>query len=230
MPTVSPEALAPGVVPLRLGGKTPKCFFALFKSFLGATIMGFPAEPEAVYLLLCSNPSFLRACGFAPKDEKDEYCGKHVPSLRKLQQFDQIMRDSGLWNKIKLSEVRRNIEEGIIKKENELVGDTTHYYAYSGFETVPYKDENDKEHRKSQSKVTKNCRCEDRAICTHEWILADGGAGTIVKSGNKMHWGHKAALLGRGFLLMRWRFRMQPRSTVRLCILILENCSRNFLK
>src|SRR3990167_6749487 len=53
---VSPESIAPGKVPLRLGGKRPKCFFALLKSFIGATIMGFPAEPEWVYIvLLCKN-------------------------------------------------------------------------------------------------------------------------------------------------------------------------------
>jgi hypothetical protein len=195
-PTVDPESLAPGIVPLRLGGKKPKCFFALFKSFLGATLMGFPAEPELVYLLLTSNPAFVRVCGFAPKSEKDEYCYRHVPSLRKLQQFDQVMRDAGLWNKMKLSEVRRNIKEGVIKLEKELVGDTTHYYAYSVFETITYTAADGKERRKSQARVTKNCRCEKKETCAHEWILADEGAGTIVKSNSRMHWGHKAAILG----------------------------------
>jgi hypothetical protein len=67
---VDPIELAPGVVPLRLVGRKPKCFFSLLKSFLGTALMGFPAEPEQVYLLLKSNPSFARVCGFAPK-EKD---------------------------------------------------------------------------------------------------------------------------------------------------------------
>lgn len=194
--TVKPETIAPGIVPIRLGGRKPKCFFAMFKSFLGASLMGFPSEPETVYLLLGSNPSFIRVCGFAPKEENDEYCYIHVPSLRKLEQFDQIMRDRGLWGRVKLSEVSRNIRKGVIKKENELVGDTTHYHAYSEFETVKYTDENGKEQKKSQSKVTKRCRCEDKNKCNHEWALADDGAGTIVKSSNKMHWGHKASILG----------------------------------
>ena len=34
-------------------------------------------------MLWKSNPNFVRVCGFAPKREKDEYCGEHVPSLRK---------------------------------------------------------------------------------------------------------------------------------------------------
>jgi len=193
---VSSESISPGAVPIRLGGKKPKCFFALFKSFLGATLMGFPPEPESIYLLLTSNPSFVRVCGFAPKTEQDEYCFQHVPSLRKLEQFDQIMRECGLWEKIKWDEVRDNLENGVIKKEKELVGDTTHYYAYSGFETVTYKDNNGKEKKKSQSKVTKKCGCQNKFICDHSWELADDGAGTIVKSNHKMYWGHKASVLG----------------------------------
>jgi hypothetical protein len=106
------------------------------------------------------------------------------------------MRKNWLWNKIKVEEVRRNIRSGVIKKEEELVGDTTHYHAYSGFEVVRYADENKKEQKKSQSKPTKRCRCKDRQTCGHEWELADGGAGTIVKSGQRMYWGHKASVLG----------------------------------
>jgi len=164
---VSPESIAPGKVPFRFGGKKPKCFFALLESFIGATIMGFPAEPESVYMLLKSNPSFARVCGFIPRHVRDEYCSEHIPSLRKLEQFDQIMRESGIWAKIKVEEVKENIKSGVIRKENELVGDTTHYHAYSGFETVVYKDEKDKEQKKSQSKVTKGCRCEDKQGCGH---------------------------------------------------------------
>ena len=196
LPKIEPESVSPGVVPKRPGGKKPKCFFALLKSFLGATLMGFAPEPENVYLLLHSNPSFVRVCGFAPKNEKDEYCFKHVPSLRKLEQFDQIMTEWGIWQSIKLQEVRGNIESGRIKKENELVADTTHYYAYSGFETVKYIDDKGKEQKKSQSKLTKNCRCKNRETCEHPWVLADDGAGTIVKSNNKMYWAHKASIIG----------------------------------
>jgi len=195
-PKVSPDSISPGVVPVRMGGKKPKCFFALFKSFLGASLMGFPAEPESVYLLLTSNPSFARVCGFVPKNKRDEYCYLYVPSLRKLEQFDQVMRESDLWSKIKLAEVAHNLESGIIKIEKELVGDTTHYHAYSSFETVKYKDANGKKQRKSQSRLTKKCNCKDKENCTHEWELSDDGAGTIVKSKTKMYWGHKASVVG----------------------------------
>jgi len=193
---VSPHSIGPGITPDRLGGRKPKCFFALFKSFFGATIMGYRPEPEEVHRLLSSNLSFARVCGFIPRGADEQYWFKYVPSLRKLEQFDQIMTDYGLWNEIKYDEVRKNIDEGFIKKEKVLVGDTTHYHAYSGFETVTYNDKDGKEKRKSQSKVTKNCRCEDQDNCSHPWELADEGAGTIVKKHNKYIWGHKASILG----------------------------------
>ena len=158
--------------------------------------MGFPAEPEKVDMILRSNPSFARVCGFIPRRNLEGYCGEHIPSLRKLEQFDQLMRENGIWAKIKVEEVKENLKSGVIRKENELVGDTTHYHAYSGFETVVYKDENGKEQKKSQSKVTRRCGCEDKQECSHEWELSDDGAGTIVKSGSKMHWGHKASVIG----------------------------------
>ncbi len=195
-PKTDPGSIKPGVVPERLAGRKPKCFFALLKSYVGTTIMGFPPEPEAVYMQLKNNIDFLRVCGFVPKEEKDEYCYLHVPSLRKLEQFDQIMTESGLWNKIKLDEIRRNLEAEVIKKEKELVGDTTHYHGYSGFQVLRYTDENGKERKKSQSKTTKRCRCENRNTCSHPWEEADPGAGTIVKSNKQMHWGHKASIIG----------------------------------
>ncbi len=197
-PKVDPMELAPGVVPLRLVGRKPKCFFSLLKSFMGTTLMGFAGEPEQVHLLLKSNPSFARVCGFAPKekDKAQQYSFRQVPSLRKLEQFDQVMREAGLWDQIKVCEVRCNLQCGVIETEKEWVGDTTHYHAYSGFETLSYEDEKGHVKKKSQSKTTKRCRCEDWSSCPHAWELSDEGAGTIVKSKTKMVWGHKASVIG----------------------------------
>lgn len=194
--TVLPSMIAPGITPVRMAGKKPKCFFALCKSFIGAPLMGHAAEPEKVHALLTSNLSFARVCGFVPKGKDEEYWYRYVPSLRKLEQFDQIMTQYGLWEKGKRFEISTNLENGTIKKENCIVGDTTHYHAYSGFETLKITDENGKEKGKSQSKVTKNCRCENWDTCPHDWVLTDDGAGTIVKAHNKYIWGHKAAILG----------------------------------
>ncbi len=134
---VQPSDVAPGMVPHRLVGRKPKCFFGLLKSFIGSSLMGFAAEPEQVHLLLKSNPAFARVCGFSHKQkDREAYHYQQVPSLRKLEQFDQIMTDTGLWDRIKRSEVKTNLSSGVILPEEELVGDTTHYHAYSSFETV----------------------------------------------------------------------------------------------
>jgi len=198
IPRVSPHCVAPGLIPHREGGRKPKCFFAMFKSFLGASLMGFAAEPENVHDLLRTNISFARVCGFIPAKASNTYWHMHIPSLRKLEQFDLIMREYGLWNQEKWDEVRKNIALKVIEKESTLVGDTTHYHARSGFRTIAYKDEKGGENKKSQSKTTKNCRCKDKDSCSHPWILADDGAGTIVKGkgSKKMYWGHKAAIIG----------------------------------
>lgn len=196
-PEVKPSEVAPGVVPLRLVGRKPKCFFGLLKGFIGVSLIGFPAEPQQVHLLLKSNPAFARVCGFSLKEkDRADYHYQQVPCLRKLEQFDQIMTEAGIWERIKHSEVKTNLATGVIQPERELVGDTTHYHAYSSFETVRYEDDKGNEQKKSQSKPTKNCRCADWEHCPHEWVLRDEGAGTIVKSGKKMIWGHKASIIG----------------------------------
>ena len=193
---ITPSMIAPGITPNWGAGKKPKCFFALLKSFIGASLMGFPSEPEKVHDLLTGNMSFVRVCGFIPKNEDEQYWYKHVPSRRKLEQFDQIMTRYGLWEKCKQLEILENICTGVIQEEKTMVGDTYHCYGYSGFEVVEYIDEKGKKATKSQSKVTKNCRCKDRDSCPHEWELADDGAGTIVKAHRKFIWGHKASIIG----------------------------------
>ncbi len=99
------------------------------------------------------------------------------------------MTQAGLWDQVKLFEVKANPGNGVIDPEPELVGDITHYHAHSGFETVHYSDEKGKAQKKSQSKLTKTCRCQNRRDCEHPWVLRDEGAGTIVKSSRKMIWG-----------------------------------------
>jgi hypothetical protein len=194
--TMNIDDVRPGNTPNRRRGKKPKDFFPLLKAFLGAVMMGYPPEPKEVHRLLTTNLLFLEGCGFVPKFAFDKYSFKHAPSLRKLEQFDQIMTIYGLWDEVKRTDVSNNLADGIIKPEDIIVGDTTHYYAYSAFETFEYTDEKGNIKKKSQSKTTKKCNCKNKETCAHEWVLVDDGAGTIVKSSSKMHWGHKASILG----------------------------------
>ena len=124
--SIAPHEVSPGVTPPRLVGRPPKCFFAMLWSFLGTTLAGRPAEPEFVHQRLCENPAFARTCGFTvPRPGKPER-QSDIPSLRKLQQFDQIMIAAGLWEELALDRVAANLREGKVKVESTLVHDTTH--------------------------------------------------------------------------------------------------------
>jgi hypothetical protein len=225
--SIRPETLLPGVTPPRFAGRPPKCFFAMFKAFLGVTLARLPAEPQFVHQKLRENPAFARTCGFTiPRVDKPER-QSDIPSLRKLQQFDQIMAQNGLWAEVALDRVADNLRDGTVQVESTLVHDTTHYLAYSSVQVIDLPDspacdegvpepatgdlttlvaeksakpskksKRSKKKRKSHPRTTKACRCKDRDHCDHEWINADDGVGTVVKSTGKMYWGHKASTLG----------------------------------
>ncbi len=196
---VKPHRLRPGRVPIRVAGRAPKCFFAMFKAFMGICLMGRAPEPEFVRQELVNNPSFARTCGFTLPDAEAGYRQSDVPGLRKLEQFDEIMTMNGIWDQAAVAQVRRNLEAGRIKVSATLVHDTTHFEANSSFRIAKAPEGDDegkrKDTSKSQSRVTKQCRCEDWDTCPHEWVLADGGAATVVKQRGKMVWAHKGSTL-----------------------------------
>lgn len=196
-----PHAIRPGCVPFRMCGRRAKDFFALLKAFIGLMLLETPAEPEFVHKRLMSNPAFARTCGFT-LPIPGGYRSTDIPSLRKLQQFDQIMTDNGIWDAIKQMQITENFEKGRLKASPIAVHDTTHHEAWSTrrFPVVEGKSKGDKPLKKAHCKITKKCRCSSWDHCPHEWVNADEGVGTIVKSGRKRYWGHKAstfALVGK---------------------------------
>jgi len=206
---VDPDSIGPGRTPPRLAGRQPKCFFAMFKAFVGVMVMGKTPEPETVYDELRNNPAFARTCGFTLPDDRAGYRQSDVPSLRKIEQFDQIMTEQGLWDKAAVHQVADNLQTERVQAEATAVHDTTHYHADSSFQSVPLsppsadgsqdpatQTEARGGKKKSHPRTTKNCRCPNWDQCPHEWINADDGAGTVVKAGGKMHWAHKASTLG----------------------------------
>ncbi len=154
-PSVNADTILPGIVPLRLAGRKPKDFFSLFAAFCGTQSMGMDATPENVYENLTGNPSFTRACNFTQPSAYSER-QTDIPKLRKIEQFDQIMTERGLWSEAKNIAINENFNQNIIYLEKNLVHDTTHHFAFSGFETVKYTNEKGKDSKKSQSHVTKN--------------------------------------------------------------------------
>jgi len=133
---VNPNDLRPGTPPPRWAGMKPKCFFALLKAFVGVMTQGQPPEPEIVFAALRGNPSYARACGFTLPEPNGQYRHSDVPSLRKLEQFDQIMTTAGLWSEAAVDQVARNLKTGRIQAESAAVHDTTHYQACSGMQVV----------------------------------------------------------------------------------------------
>jgi len=193
--SVDENAIRPGQVPSRLYGRKPKDFFSMYAAFCATQVMGIEATAENVNNYLTGNPSFARACNFTqPNSQKERFTD--IPSLRKLEQFDQIMTENGIWNEAKNNVIEENLKNKTIVPEKNLVHDTTHHIAFSGFETVPYTDENGKNKKKSQSHMTKVCSCPDKQTCSHSWELADDGAGTVVKKHNVFYWAHKASIIG----------------------------------
>ena len=133
---VDPSTLRPGRTPARFAGRTPKCFFAMFKAFMGVSVCGTAPEPQHVRQKLVDNPSFARSCGFTLPDPKLGYRQSDIPGLRKLEQFDRIMSDNGLWGEAAVEQVAKNLKEGRVKLEPTLVHDTTHYQAFSSMRVV----------------------------------------------------------------------------------------------
>ena len=138
LPSLEDEIkIRPGKVPSRLAGRKPKDFFSMFAAFCGTQAMGMDATPENVYNNLTGNPSFARACNFTQVTPNSESF-TDIPRLRKLEQFDQIMTENGLWSEAKNKTIIQNLDEKIIVPEKNIVHDTTHHFAFSGFETVQY--------------------------------------------------------------------------------------------
>lgn len=194
---VDASRLCPGVVPDRLAGRQPKCFFAMATAFMGLTIRGRSPEAEYVHDELVSNPAYARACGFTLPDPQGAYRQSDVPGLRKLEQFDQLMDRHGLWGEMSRLRVQGNLTANLVKAEATVAHDTVHYHANSALRSVelPPAKKGGKPRRVSHPRTTKACRCKDRSQCSHAWVSADEGAGTVNKSTGKA-WAHKASTIG----------------------------------
>jgi hypothetical protein len=80
-----------------LSNSTISCLTFVHRELLGTQAMGMDATPENVYNNLTGNPSFARACNFTQVTPNSESF-TDIPRLRKLEQFDQIMTENGLWS------------------------------------------------------------------------------------------------------------------------------------
>lgn len=178
-------------------GRNPKEFYALAKSFLGVNYMGLKNNPKTVYSQLINNPPFARKCGFKYViDKRTKKCQHTVPSLRKIEHFDQLMNLYGIWDKMKWKIMTQNCNDGTIEIEPDLAFDPSHVEANSQFTTVETIDKNGKKQKRAIGKLSKRCSCSDKKYCKHEWNVTDQGCSVVVKTQHKKYWAHKASFVG----------------------------------
>jgi hypothetical protein len=140
----------------RGAGRKPLPFLAYLKAFLLAPIFYIEQDCTLIANSLRVNPYYLQLCGF-----------HKPPSARALQDFDQVMREAGLWKEFEKWAFVKNMEVGIIdmEKEHTLNIDPTHLEADS-----------------TPGKKIKNCReCPYIKTCDHP-LPTDETAGWYQKS------------------------------------------------
>ncbi|HDP99249.1 MAG TPA: hypothetical protein ENN22_08720 [bacterium] len=179
------------------GGRKPKNFYALVKAFLGVSYMGLKNTADVVHSQLINNPSFARKCGFNYIIDVERKLSQHnIPSLRKLQQFDQIMNLYGIWDKMKWKIVSQNLTDGTVEIEPDLTFDPSHVEANSSFTVAQTDTDSGKKVKKAVGKLSKRCGCTDKNNCPHDWEVTDHGCGVVVKSSSEKYWAHKASFVG----------------------------------
>jgi hypothetical protein len=165
-PQPVPEYSAPGGIVAffrkrnpKGAGRKPQPFLAYLKAFLLAPVLY--TEPDCTRLeqTLRTNPYFLSICGFSSPPDK-----------RTLQDFDQIMREAGLWDDLAVRTFDRNVKGGIIDraKEDTINVDPTDLPADS-----------------TPGRKQKSCReCKYIQTCPHPQLI-DPTAGWYQKSSYK---------------------------------------------
>ena len=102
-----PNVAPPTLRNLLLGpGAPPTDALCLLRAFIAAPQLGLPGSPKDVWMLLRSNPTFARACGFlGPRTSKlaGELTTRRLPSWSTCQQFDEVMTRYGLWHRLPMN-------------------------------------------------------------------------------------------------------------------------------
>ncbi len=118
------------------------------------------------------------------------------PSLRKIEQFDQIMSLYRIWDQMKWKMAAQDLTEGMVKVNQDL------------FSILPMlreiivlrlgRPEMNRTKRLTRLFVTYRTRfsCPDKDNCEHAWEVTDYGCGVVVKNQNKKYWAHKASFIG----------------------------------
>ncbi len=201
-----PNATPPSLRNLLLGpGAPPTDALCLMRAFIAAPELGLPGSPKNVWLLLRSNPTFARVCGFlGPGASKlpGELTTRRLPSLSTCKQFDEVMTRYGLWHRVANQQVEKNIERGVLECEDTGAFDTTHHESNSHCDNIEPEDAQQqreagkKVKHKKVERVCKHCDCgkENWHQCPHYWRSTDQGAAVVVKGPTRVYWAHKSSV------------------------------------
>jgi len=209
-----PEALrdfskpAPSLGDLLSGAVRPPCdALCLMRAFLAAPLLGVGDSPKDVYLLLRSNPTFVRACGFLGRSamkQPGELTSRRLPGLSTCEEFSEVMTRYGLWQLARIEQVVENLESGVVEIEDTIAFDTTHLEANSHCGNVVPPEAKTKAGKKPKKRkvprVRKTCECgkDNWEGCEHPWIPTDQGAAIVVKGPTRIYWAHKASIASFG--------------------------------
>lgn len=186
-------------------GRPPCDALCLLRAFLAAPLLCNRDDPTSVHMLLHSNPSFARHCGFLGSEavkQPGELTSRRLPSLSVCEEFSEVMTRYGLWHLARLEQVRANIKSGAVEVEETVCFDTTHVEANShcGNVVPPTARQNSDEDAKSKHRkvprMRKRCDCGQAQweTCKHPWTPTDQGAAVVVKGHTRIYWAHKASV------------------------------------
>lgn len=135
-------------------GRKGQNFISYLKAFELAPVLRVEQNSEAIAAEIAGNPALYVACEFTSH-----------PAARTLRDFDQLMCEYGLWEKVHDVAYRKNVEDKVIDETSEdtLNIDNTHLLGYS-----------------TPGKYVKECRecdlfedCEDKVSTdeTADWYI-----------------------------------------------------------
>lgn len=203
-------------------GRPPCDALCMMRAFLGASLLVGGDSPKDVHLLLHSNPTYARACGFLGRNAvkpPHELTSRRLPGLSTCEEFSEVMSRYGLWQLARVEQVRENLVSGVVEIEDTLAFDTTHAKANSHCDNVlpaesTKKTKRTKKRKKSKKKskksnkpkyrkvprVKKTCECgkDNWEACEHSWVPTDQGAAIVVKGSTRIYWAHKASVVTFG--------------------------------
>jgi hypothetical protein len=140
-------------------------FYPLLKAFLLAPLLHIEVMVSTVHAQVEANPAFAALCGFSS-----------IPSIRTFERFDQIMIETGLWEKARKVTVCHNFEQGVIEKEAVIAVDTSHIEAEATLNATQK-------------------TCDHPKPCECLKVPTDDNVGLVRKSNTVSYIGHRASVV-----------------------------------